>query len=300
MKRIPLLIDTDPGVDDFFCLAIGCAFKELFDLKAVTTIGGNNATKITTQNALNILKLLNREDVPVAPGADSFTARPFGKPVAKFHGLNGLGNVELNKAERKAEDMSACDMIYRVAKECNGELVVVTVGPQTNLGTALAKYPDLKDMIKKLVVMGGTITTGNVSPYAEANIYNDAEASRIVFASGIPIDMVGLNVTMKAPLGKEILNTVNDTVRKDVYDVMEKLIEFRNGEPMHDAIAIASLVDENMITWKDSYTTVIDGDGEKRGVTVTDWQAPCFNSRIAVDINTDAYYHVITEMINRY
>ena len=91
MKRIPIIVDTDPGVDDFFCLAIAAAYDELFDLRAVTTIGGNNTTDVTTRNALDILKLFHREDVPVARGADSYLKEPFGEPVAKFHGENGIG-----------------------------------------------------------------------------------------------------------------------------------------------------------------------------------------------------------------
>ena len=300
MKLVPILIDTDPGVDDFFCIAIGCAFRELFDLKAITTIGGNNTTEVTTQNALNILKLLHRDDVPVAKGADSFLTRSFGRPVAKFHGANGLGNVELEKSENDPVPLSACDMIYKTATECNGDLVVVTVGPETNLALALNKYPDLKTLIKKIVVMGGTTTTGNISPYAEANIYNDAEAAKTVFANGIPIDMVGLNVTRLAPLRKSIFNTVSPAVRPEVRNVIEKLIEFRNEEAMHDAIAISSLVCDDVITWKNSYTYVIDGDSERRGVTVTDFDAITCNSRIAVAIDTSAYYRVITDMINNY
>ena len=300
MKPLPILIDTDPGVDDFFCIAIGCAFRQILDLKAITTIGGNNTTEVTTQNALNILKLLHREDVVVAKGADSFLTRPFGKPVARFHGVNGLGNVEIEKSERTADDLPAWDMIYQKATECKGELVIVTVGPETNLTLALNKYPDLKNLVKKIVVMGGTITTGNINQYAEANIYNDAEAARIVFASGIPIDMVGLNVTRQAPLMKSIFENVSKDVRPEVRTVMEKLIEFRNEEAMHDAIAISSLISNDVIIWKDSYTYVIDGEVEKRGMTVTDFNSYSPNSRIAVGINTSAYYQVITDMINNY
>ena len=300
MKPLPILIDTDPGVDDFFCIAIGCAFRDLLDLKAITTIGGNNTTEVTTQNALNILSLLHREDVPVAKGADSFLTHPFGRPAARFHGANGLGNVELQKSENSPDPLPACDMIYQKAVECNGELVVVTVGPETNLALALNKYPDLKNLIRKIVVMGGTITTGNISPYAEANIYNDSEAARTVFASGIPIDMVGLNVTRQAPLRKSLFDNVSPSVRPEVRYVMEKLIEFRNEEAMHDAIAVSSLISDDVITWKDSYTYVIDGTGEKRGLTVTDFNSSACNSRIAVEINTAAYYKVITDMINSY
>ncbi|MBO7697962.1 MAG: nucleoside hydrolase, partial [Erysipelotrichaceae bacterium] len=206
MKKIPIIIDTDPGVDDFFCMAIGCGFRDLFDLRAITTIGGNNLTYVTTANALDILKLFKREDVPVARGADSYLAEPFGEPVAKFHGANGLGDVVIDRSDRKPHPLPACDVIYEQAKQCNGELVLVTVGPETNLALAFNKYPDLKHMIKKIVVMGGTLTSGNISPYAEANIGHDAKAARIVFETGIPVDMIGLNVTRKAPLRKNIFD----------------------------------------------------------------------------------------------
>ena len=298
MKKIPIIIDTDPGVDDFFCIAIGCAFGELFDLRAITTIGGNNSTDVTTGNALDILKLFGRDEVPVARGADRFYTRQFGEPVAKFHGMNGLGNVEIPHSERKPDELKAWDMIYEQAKLCEGELVLVTVGPETNLAMAFEKYPDLKHMIKKITVMGGTLTTGNVSEYAEANIWNDAEAAKIVFDTGIPIDMVGLNVTRKAPLRKDIFDGLED-IREDVKDVMLKLIAFRNEEAMHDAIAISSLVRDDIITFKDAYTYIIDGENEKRGMSVADCDRTP-NSRVAVDINVDNYYAMMREMISHY
>ena len=298
MKKIPILIDTDPGVDDFFCIAIGCAFKELFDLRAITTIGGNNLTDITTRNALDILKLFGRDDVDVARGADSFLTHPFDDPVVKFHGSNGLGDVEIEHSNRKAVDIPAWDKIYEEAKKCNGELVLVTVGPETNLGMAFNKYPDLKNMIKKIVVMGGTLTTGNINQYAEANIYNDAEAARIVFEQGIPIDMIGLNVTRKAPLRKSIFDNL-ENINPEIKDVMLKLIEFRNEEAMHDAIAISSLVNDKVIIFKDAYTYIIDDNSEKRGMSAVDYEKTP-NSRVAVDVNVEEYYKVMRDMISQY
>ena len=295
MKKIPIIIDTDPGVDDFFCMAIGCGFRDLFDLRAITTIGGNNLTDVTTANALDILKLFKREDVPVARGADSYLTEAFGEPVAKFHGANGLGDVVIDRSDRKPHPLPACDVIYEQAKLCNGELVLVTVGPETNLALAFNKYPDLKHMIKKIVVMGGTLTSGNISPYAEANIGHDAKAARIVFETGIPVDMIGLNVTRKAPLRKNIFDGL-EGVDEKIKEVMLKLIEFRNEESMHDAIAISSLVSDKVIVFRDAYTYIIDDGSEKHGMSVADYdKAP--NSRVAVDINIEEYYRIIRETI---
>lgn len=298
MKKIPILIDTDPGVDDFFCLAIGCAFPDLFDLRAVTTIGGNNSTDVTTRNALDILKLFHREDVTVSSGADRFLMNEFGEPVAKFHGINGLGNVDIPHTEKEKDPRKAWDRIHDEAIACEGELVVVTVGPETNLALALQKYPDLKHLIKKITVMGGSLTTGNVSEYAEANLWHDAEAARIVFDSGIPIDMIGLNVTRKAPLKRSIFEGLKD-IRKDVKDVMERLIDFRNEEAMHDAIAIATLVDDDIMTWRTTHTSVIDGEDVRRGMSLTDdTKEP--NSRVAEEIDIERYYDVMRRMISQY
>lgn len=299
MKRIPIVVDTDPGVDDFFCIALACAFPELFDVKAICTIGGNNATDVTTRNALDILKLLKREDIPVARGADRFLTAEFGEPVEQFHGRNGLGNVEIAHSDKEADPLPACDKLYEAAKACPGELVVVTVGPETNLALAFQKYPDLPSLLKKIVIMGGTTTSGNVTPYAEANIWHDAEAARIVFAAGVPFDMVGLNVTRQAPLRQNIFDGL-EAVRPEVKDTMSQLIAFRNEEAMHDAIAFSLLLNDEIFTWLEADTYVIDDHGERHGQTVVQEDHEHPNSRIAIGINPEAYYEVMKEMIRRY
>jgi inosine-uridine nucleoside N-ribohydrolase len=295
MKRIPIIVDTDPGVDDFFCLAIAAAYDDLFDFRAVTTIGGNNTTDVTTGNALDILKLFHREDVPVARGADSYLKEEFGEPVAKFHGENGIGNVELEHSDRQIDPLCACDKIYEEAKKCGGELVLVTAGPETNLALAFQKHPDLRDMIAKITVMGGSLDTGNVTEYGEANLWHDAYAAKIVFETGIPIDMIGLNTTRKAPLRKDIFDGLD--ADEKIKNVMLKLIRFRNEEPMHDAIAISSLVNEKAILFRDAYTYIIE-DGERRGMSVAEYDRPP-NSRVAVDIDNEEYYKVIRDTICR-
>ena len=113
MERIPIVIDTDPGIDDFFCLALACAYSDRLDLRAVTTMGGNNHTDVTTQNALNILSLF-RTDVPVARGADRYLEAEFGAPAAKCHGSNGVGNLVLLQSDRTPDDLPAWDKLYEI------------------------------------------------------------------------------------------------------------------------------------------------------------------------------------------
>ena len=154
MERIPIVIDTDPGIDDFFCLALACAYSDRLDLRAVTTMGGNNHTDVTTQNALNILSLF-RTDVPVARGADRYLEAEFGAPAAKCHGSNGVGDLILPQSDRTPDDLTAWDKLYEIAKAAQGELVLVTVAPLTNIALALQKHPDLPHWIKKIVMMTG-------------------------------------------------------------------------------------------------------------------------------------------------
>lgn len=293
MKRIPIIIDTDPGIDDFFCLALGCTYDDVFDLKTVTTIGGNNYTDVTTQNALNILNLFHK-DIPVARGADSFLKKPFGEPVVEFHGENGIGNITLETSPNQIDALPAWDKIYEVAKEENGELILVTVAPLTNIALALQKYPDLPQYIKKIVMMGGSITKGNLTPYAEANTGNDPEASDIVFSSNIPIDMIGLNVTSICPINLSIFESFDNNYTT----IMKELIKYRKGDPMHDAIAISTLIDNNIMTWSTGTVHIVVEDNEHKGQTVLTENTNGIH-RVATKVDTTLYNNVIKEMITR-
>ena len=296
MYKQPILIDTDPGVDDFFCLAIGCGLQDHFDLKAVTTMGGNNTTDVTTRNALDILKLFGRDDVPVAKGSDSFLTRPFGKPAEAFHGKNGLGNVEIPHSDRKPDPLPAWDKIYETAVACGGDLILVPVAPYTNIARALQAHPDLPKYVKKIVLMGGSIKEGNITPYAEANAFNDAPATDIVFRSGIPIDMVGLNVTNHTPLTRAEFDAMSEDMEPAVREVMQKLIDFRKKDCLHDAIAISSLVDERFITWKEAALSMELHNPITYGRTVADFDADRKNARVAVASDVSVYREIFGKM----
>lgn len=298
MNRIPLVIDTDPGVDDFFCLALACTYDDVFDLKGVCSMGGNHYTDVTTQNALNILSLFRRDDVPVARGADRYLTEPFKEPAAKFHGENGLGNVTIPMSGRRADPLPAWEKLYEIAKACAGGLVLVTVAPLTNVAMALQRHPDLPRYLKKIVTMGGSTTVGNISPYAEANVGHDAPAAKIVFESGVPLDMVGLNVTKTCPIRPDVFTRCSPAPDGPIETVMQQLIAFRNGEAMHDAIAISTLIDEQMAVWDRGSIQVITDDPVHMGQTVLH---PSQNGicRAASAVDHDRYDAVIGGMLRR-
>ena len=295
--RIPVILDTDPGVDDFFAIAMLCANRDRINLLGLTAEGGNNTTAVTAQNALNVLSLLGCDDVPVARGMDQYLTSPFGEPVAKFHGVNGMGNVDLPVSKRGLEKSRAWDFIHAKATDF-GKIVLVTVGPLTNVAVALCKYPDLKDHVSRIVMMGGTTDRGNIGPYTEANMGHDALASRIVFESGIPIDMVGLNVTRDCiitPAEFDVMSGHSDSL---IASVMRDLIVFRAGEALHDPIAAAAMLAPEIMSWEDAYTQIEFSDLKTNGMCHIDPEkTDSFNSRIAMKLDQAAYRGMFREMV---
>ena len=295
--RIPVILDTDPGVDDFFAIAMLCANRDRINLLGLTAEGGNNTTAVTAQNALNVLSLLGCDDVPVARGMDQYLTSPFGEPVAKFHGVNGMGNVDLPVSKRGLEKSRAWDFIHAKASDF-GKIVLVTVGPLTNVAVALCKYPDLKEHVSRIVMMGGTTDRGNIGPYTEANMGHDALASRIVFESGIPIDMVGLNVTRDCiitPAEFDVMSGHSDSL---IASVMRDLIVFRAGEALHDPIAAAAMLVPEIISWEDAYIQIEFSDLKTNGMCHIDPEkTDSFNSRIAMKLDQAAYRGMFREMV---
>lgn len=296
--KLPIIIDTDPGVDDFFCLSIGLSYTDQFNLLGITTMGGNNYTHVTTQNALDIVQLF-KKNTPVISGSTSYLKAPFAEPEAEFHGANGLGDIEIPHSSQLPLDIPVEDFIYNMAKKYSKELILVTVAPLTNIARCFLKYPEITKDIKKLVIMGGAIQGGNITPFAEANINHDAYAADIVFRSGIPIDMVGLDVTMKCPLELDTFNTISTNLNPEIKPIMQELITFRNGDPMHDAVAIASLVDEQMLTYKNAYVTIELNNSTHIGQTICDFESKHPNCRVAIGQDINRYYDVMKGVCER-
>ena len=196
-KQIPVWIDCDTGTDDSVAIMLAHALPEL-SVVALSAVAGNSPLYNTFPNTRRIVHLLGA-DYPVYPGAERPLVR---EPhvAGKFHGENGLGDVELPLPDCAPETTPAWDALYEAAKRMPGELRRVSTRPLTNVAIALTKYPELKTLLHSIALMGGAAVGGNVTPAAEFNIYDDPDAAQIVFKSGVPLVMCGLDVTMQAEL----------------------------------------------------------------------------------------------------
>lgn len=308
MKKIPIIIDTDPGVDDTTALIMSMAWDG-FDIKAFTTVGGNVELKYTTENANNIVDLCGK-DIPVVQGAKGPLYKTL-TTASHIHGINGMGNIILDSSTRPLSDKTAIEMIYEQGKLCEGELRILTLGPMTNLAGALLKYPDLVNNIHSVVCMGGSIGLGNVTPAAEYNIYADPDAAKIVFDSGIHVTMVGLNVTVPTVVtiaDNEKLKKIDNKVAQVVgalndYALSKESVFNKNGAIMHDPLAAAVFMDETVVETK-LYPVEVDcREGLTRGATLVDvygvtQKEP--NVHVAISADNDTFMKLLFGALNQY
>lgn len=205
MSRPKIVLDCDPGVDDMF--AIFCALKYC-DLVAVTTVAGNVSIEHTTRNALGILELAGRA-VPVHRGAAGPLDGTLADDAAHVHGETGLGGVDLPPLQTEAASDDAAQAILDLT--AGGDVALVAVGPLTNVAMALQQDPGLAQRLPQLVIMGGSTDIGNVTSHAEFNIWADPEAAEVVFTSGVPLTMAGLNLTRQVTMGATEIKALRDS-----------------------------------------------------------------------------------------
>lgn len=269
-----VIIDTDPGTDDAMAILLALRSPELA-VEAFTVVPGNVTAERALDNALRIVSLAGRCDIPVAKG----TVRPLAQKLitAEFvHGANGLGGIELPPSRCSADPRFAPDLIIELVRKAPGEITLVPVGPLTNIALAVLKDPGIVPLVKEVILMGGSITEGNVTAVAEANIYNDPEAAQIVFTAGWPVTMVGLDVTHRTLFGRSHLaelrrtrGTLNDfatRVMSYLVDLSERFGE--PGTPMHDPLAIGVAIDPSLVTRRDMRVDVETKGEFTRGQTV--------------------------------
>lgn len=194
-------LDSDAGIDDAFALLTGLKLKNI-DIVGISAVCGNVEVDKTFNNLRNLLALADRKDIKVYKGASKPAIVPF-RPAYNVHGEDGLGGAQIVKSDAPVETKNAVEALYEKAKELNGELIIVAVGPLTNVANAILKYPDFKKYVKEIDIMGGSVGVGgNANTAAEFNILGDPHSAQTVFKSGIDINMFGLDVTMKSVLTK--------------------------------------------------------------------------------------------------
>lgn len=300
MKR-QILIDCDPGFDDAITIIAAHKIKDI-DIVGLTITAGNASLENTSRNALNLLDTIGW-DIPVAKGASA----PLVRNRKLSNEKTGIGNIKLKDSTNKFYPKDAVDYIYESAKRYKGELEILSLAPMTNIAFALRKYPDLKDMIKSITFMGGAINKGNIRPWAEFNMYVDPHGADIVFKSGIPITMIGLDITTKAVLMLEDidyfknLNSVHGSLIGEILQAIYNR-ECLFGQPsmeVHDLVALFSMINPDSIKTK-KFKVSIEKDNGNIGMLIFDYRdisSKEKNINIGIDIDDKGFRQWIKELV---
>ncbi len=265
-----IVIDTDPGTDD--ALAIMMALNSPgVEVLGLTTVGGNASLADTTRNALSILERLGRTEIPVSRGA----ARPLHGAFRygyHFHGAGGL-TVRLPAPTTEPIESRAPEFIIQHARSIPGHLVLIALGPLTNVARAIAREPHLVDWLREIVVMDGAVEVpGNVTPAAEFNAYNDPAAANAVFSSGIPVTLVGLDVCNEVTVERDDAAWLSEDsslapLARTILGNWFSNDESRTGYSLCDPLAMAAAVQPGLLTLLDAVVDVDAGDGDRYGKT---------------------------------
>jgi pyrimidine-specific ribonucleoside hydrolase len=277
-----VIIDTDPGTDDALAIFLALKSPEL-KVEAITPVAGNVPLELTLPNALRLVEIADRTDIPVAAGASKPLVRRL-VTASYAHGENGLGGVVFPEPKTKPIPESAGQLIRRMIRSAPHEIGIIALGPLTNLALAFRDDPELPSLIPNLTIMGGSLSGGNVSPSAEFNIYVDPEAADVVFRSGVPLTMVGLDVTRKAMIREQDIqaldaasNRVSRAAGQIVRATMTRMRKANSplaGPAMHDSLAMATFIDPSLVTLQDYFVTVETAGEYTAGETVGYRRAP--------------------------
>jgi inosine-uridine nucleoside N-ribohydrolase len=299
-----IILDCDPGHDDAIAILLALASPEV-RLLGITTVSGNQTLEKTTANAIRVLDHVGRDDVPVAAGA----GRPLVRErhvAADVHGETGLDGPDLPPPSRAPNPQHAIDWIAQTLSDDQRLVTLVATGPLTNIALFLARYPDQIDRIDRIVLMGGAIGEGNTTPAAEFNIWADPDAARRVFESGLDVTMVGLDVTHRAlmtPAHVADLQGLAGALVADLYGFYSKFHASRygwDGAPVHDAVALAEVIDPTLLQTVHRGVKVDTSPGLSRGRTHVDmrgdrWERNC---HVAVDIDAERFLALLIERIS--
>lgn len=307
----PIICDCDPGHDDAIALILALSRKEL-DVKAVTTSAGNQTPDKTLNNALRILTLLNRSDIEVAAGAIKPLAREL-IIAPSVHGESGLDGPELPNPSFAASSLNGIELMAKTLRESPEPISLVPTGPLTNIALLLNTYPELHSKIKQIVLMGGAAGVGNWTPAAEFNIFVDPEAADIVFKSGLPIVMCGLDVTHQAQIMDEDIERIR-AIQNPIAQCVAELLDFFmiyhrdpkwgfEGAPLHDPCTIAWLIKPELFAAQDCFVSIETKGEHTQGMTVVDRylltdKQP--NAKVLFGLDRQGFVDLLVESLHAY
>lgn len=303
-KKIPVIIDCDPGVDDALAIILALKHPSL-DVKAVCSVTGNGNIENTTNNGLKILSLCGREDIPLYRGSDVALSEQQPAVVDAF-GDDGLGGCASTVAtNKKPEPEHAVDFLIRAVREAPGELTILAIGPCTNLARAIRKEPRFAERVKCLIIMGGAKYTGNMSPVAEYNFWADPEAAGEVFGAGFKKRvMIGLDVTNRIALDagtRELFRIFGTELSTFLYHSTRSgldenwMARRKPVSPMHDVLTAAYLIDPEVVTVKPAFIDVVT-EGPAKGQSIVDigghWNGGSCNALYADSVDVKRFYRL--------
>lgn len=305
---IPIIIDTDPGIDDALAIMLAAASPEV-EILGMTAVAGNTGLEHTAPNTTALADLLGI-DCPIGAGAAAPLWRRDTVPDSRVHGENGFGGYELPASNREIEP--AIELLRRLVDESPDPVTLVPIGPLTNIALFMATYPDTARKVEHIVIMGGGTNdhVGNATPVAEFNIYFDPDAAARVFDFGVPITMVGLNVTHKALVGRRDLTPlfesggpVADMVSSILGGYGEHAYSGQEGDDaaaQHDSLALAAVFRPDLLTTQHRYVDVENVGRLTAGMTVVDFRGRTGrepNCHVAVDVDADGFRALLVERL---
>lgn len=312
-KRI--LLDVDTGIDDALAILYAVKLPHV-RIEGITTGFGNVDARQATRNTLDVLKLAEAEElIPVAMGEDKPLVRPRREFSAVIHGANGLGGFELSPSRQQPLEEHAVDFILRKIKQFPHELTLVFTGRLTNLAVAIARDPSIVRKVHRLVLMGGALKVpGNITAVAEANIHGDPEAAHLVFESGIPITMVGLDVTAHTKFGETHYDRLMELLPSEKLELREFLthlftfsfkasagINEGKFRLMHDPLAVAVAVDGSFVSTEDHYIYIETKGNLSSGATLADLRHPPskINAKVSIAVDDKRFLnHYIETLVS--
>ena len=311
MAAKPIIIDCDPGADDAITLFLALAFPEKLDVLGITTVAGNVPLSLTQKNARCLCELAGRADLPVYAGC----SRPLLRPLITaedVHGRTGLDGIHLPEPMMPLQEQHAVDFLIDTVMRSPGNITLATLGPLTNLAVAIVKQPAICQRLQEVVMMGGALTQGNITPSAEFNVYVDPHAAQVVVTAGIPLTIVSLDVTHQAIATPKRLNTIkaiNSPISAATIGLLNHYGAYDMqrygfpGPPLHDPCVIAYLLQPDLFTSRRAYVAIETTSELTMGRTVIDqWHVtnqPA-NATVIESIEAEGFYQLLTQAIDRF